>query len=190
MAWARRSESGPIAARKVDLRKPDRSLPDRGIRSSLERCSGWIRCISFETRCWWRAIAVGRRPELGLARVMVRAYLDGTVPFRKGEAAPRSCPVWDAVAARVQAVLVDSERWTGGKQRLTDATRPHLPKPETKTPSRRRKLTHYRSTSRGSDHRADTYDEQRDGRHPGKEGFAGPVSVASASSSSECGLRR
>ena len=40
------------------------------------------------------------------------------------EAAPRPRPVWDAVAARVQAVLVDSVRWTGGKQRLT-ATRLH-----------------------------------------------------------------
>jgi transposase len=41
---------------------------------------------------------------------------------RKAEAGPRSRPVWDAVAARVQALLADSVRWTGGKQRLT-ATR-------------------------------------------------------------------
>jgi hypothetical protein len=36
---------------------------------------------------------------------------------RHGEA-PRPRPVWDAVAERVQAVLTDSVRWTGGKQRL------------------------------------------------------------------------
>jgi hypothetical protein len=32
--------------------------------------------------------------------------------------------VWDAVAGRVQALLTESVRWTGGKQRLT-ATRLH-----------------------------------------------------------------
>ena len=62
--------------------------------------------------------------ELGLARVTVRKYLDQAVPLRIVEAAPRPRPVWDAVAERVQAVLVDSVRWTGGKQRLT-ATRLH-----------------------------------------------------------------
>src|ERR1700688_2037525 len=62
--------------------------------------------------------------ELGLARVTVRKYLDETVPLRKEEAAPRPRPVWDAVDERVEAVLVDSVRWRGGKQRLT-ATRLH-----------------------------------------------------------------
>ena len=62
--------------------------------------------------------------ELGLARVTVRKYLDQAVPLRTVEAASRPRPVWDAVAARVQSVLVDSVRWTGGKQRLT-ATRLH-----------------------------------------------------------------
>ena len=62
--------------------------------------------------------------ELGLARVTVRKYLEQAVPLRKLEAAPRPRPVWDAVAERVQAVLADSVRWTGGKQRLT-ATRLH-----------------------------------------------------------------
>ena len=38
--------------------------------------------------------------------------------------AARSRPVWDAVAERVQALLAESVRWTGGKQRLT-ATRLH-----------------------------------------------------------------
>ena len=61
--------------------------------------------------------------ELGLARVTVRRYLEQAVPGRKAEAR-RPRPVWEAVAERVQAVLTDSVRWTGGKQRLT-ATRLH-----------------------------------------------------------------
>src|SRR5712691_6634594 len=62
--------------------------------------------------------------ELGLARVTVRKYLAEAAPLRKVEAAPRPRPVWDTVAERVQAVLIDSVRWTAGKQRLT-ATRLH-----------------------------------------------------------------
>ena len=62
--------------------------------------------------------------ELGLARVTVRKYLDEAAPGRKADAAPRPRPVWDAVGARLQAVLAESVRWTGGKQRLT-ATRLH-----------------------------------------------------------------
>ncbi len=61
--------------------------------------------------------------ELGLARVTVRKYLDQAAPVRT-EAAPRPRPVWDEVAARVQALLAESAQWTGGKQRLT-ATRLH-----------------------------------------------------------------
>ena len=59
--------------------------------------------------------------ELGLARVTVRKYVDQAVPTRKSEAKPRPRPVWDAVAERVQALLAESVRWTGGKQRLTPA---------------------------------------------------------------------
>ena len=62
--------------------------------------------------------------ELGLARVTVRKYLDQAAPGRTATAAPRSRPVWDAVGPRVQALLVQSAQWTGGKQRLT-ATRLH-----------------------------------------------------------------
>src|SRR5712691_12927192 len=62
--------------------------------------------------------------ELGLARVTVRKYVEQAAPTRKLEAAPRPRPVWDAVDARVQALLAESVRWTGGKQRLT-ATRLH-----------------------------------------------------------------
>jgi transposase len=60
--------------------------------------------------------------ELGLARVTVRKYLEQAAPIRRAEARPR--PVWDAVAERVQTLLRESVRWTGGKQRLT-ATRLH-----------------------------------------------------------------
>ena len=62
--------------------------------------------------------------ELGLSRMTVGKYLGQAAPARKTEAGPRPRPVWDAVAGRVQAVLAESVRWTGGKQRLT-ATRLH-----------------------------------------------------------------
>jgi transposase len=62
--------------------------------------------------------------ELGLVRVTVRKYVDQAAPTRKLEVTPRPRPVWDAVADRVQALLAESVRWTGGKQRLT-ATRLH-----------------------------------------------------------------
>jgi len=62
--------------------------------------------------------------ELGLARVTVRKYVDQAAPTRKLEGVPRPRPVWDAVAERVQTLLAESVRWTGGKQRLT-ATRLH-----------------------------------------------------------------
>jgi predicted transcriptional regulator len=62
--------------------------------------------------------------ELGLSRTTVGKYMGQAAPARKAEAASRPRPVWDAIAERVQAVLADSVRWTGGKQRLT-ATRLH-----------------------------------------------------------------
>ena len=62
--------------------------------------------------------------ELGLARVTVRKYLDEAAPARKAEGVVRPRPVWDAVAPRVEALLAESVRWTGGKQRST-ATRLH-----------------------------------------------------------------
>jgi transposase len=61
--------------------------------------------------------------ELGLARVTVRKYLDQVAPVRRAEGARRR-PVWDAVSARVEGLLAESVRWTGGKQRVT-ATRLH-----------------------------------------------------------------
>lgn len=61
--------------------------------------------------------------ELGIARETVRKYLTESIPIRK-ETQPRARPVWDAVRARVEQLLAESTRWTGGKQRLT-ATRLH-----------------------------------------------------------------
>ena len=55
---------------------------------------------------------------------------DGAEVRRRGDAdggrnrRPRARPVWAAVQARVETLLVESARWTGGKQRLT-ATRLH-----------------------------------------------------------------
>jgi transposase len=62
--------------------------------------------------------------ELRLARVTVRKYLDQAAPVRAPEPVARLRPVWDGVAPRVEALLAESVRWTGGKQRLT-ATRLH-----------------------------------------------------------------
>lgn len=61
--------------------------------------------------------------ELGIARETVRKYLAESIPLRK-ETQPRARPVWAAVRARVDALLAESPRWTGGKQQLT-ATRLH-----------------------------------------------------------------
>src|SRR5438552_13224184 len=62
--------------------------------------------------------------ELGLARVTVRKYVDQAAPTRKLESGRRPRPVWDAVAARVDALRPESARWTAGKQQRT-ATRLH-----------------------------------------------------------------
>jgi transposase len=61
--------------------------------------------------------------ELGLSRLTVRKYVAEAVPVRKAPA-PRARPVWGQVGPRVEALLAESGRWTGGKQQLT-ATRLH-----------------------------------------------------------------
>lgn len=61
--------------------------------------------------------------EMGIARNTVRKYLEQAEP-RRVESAPRGRPVWEKVRARIEALLAESPRWTGGKQRLT-ATRLH-----------------------------------------------------------------
>jgi transposase len=60
--------------------------------------------------------------ELGLSRNTVKRYLHGAEPGY--DASGRATPVLDAVRGRLEALLEDSPRWTGGKQRLT-ATQLH-----------------------------------------------------------------
>lgn len=61
--------------------------------------------------------------EMGIARNTVKKYLEQAAPIRV-EKEPRARPVWEKVRARVETLLAESPRWTGGKQRLT-ATRLH-----------------------------------------------------------------
>jgi transposase len=61
--------------------------------------------------------------ELGISRVTVRKYLTQAVPVAY-DTSGRGRPIWDRLAPRVEALLAESARWTGGKQRLT-ATRLH-----------------------------------------------------------------
>jgi transposase len=61
--------------------------------------------------------------EMGIARNTVKRYLERAAPVRE-EPAPRARPVWERVRSRLEAVLTESPKWTGGKQRLT-ATRLH-----------------------------------------------------------------
>ena len=81
--------------------------------------------MSFDTKCWWRGGRSGRSPASWgwrgspSASTWIRRF-----PRGNWRPAPRPRPVWDAVAERVQALLAESVRWTGGKQRLT-ATRLH-----------------------------------------------------------------
>jgi len=58
--------------------------------------------------------------EMDLSRNTVRRYLALAEPVRV-EAAPRPKPVLEQVGPRLEALLGDSPRWTGGKQRLTAA---------------------------------------------------------------------
>ena len=58
--------------------------------------------------------------ELGVSRNTVRRYLDGA-PVATRVAAPRSRPISGVVRARIEELLGDAPRWTGGKQRLTAA---------------------------------------------------------------------
>jgi transposase len=61
--------------------------------------------------------------EMGVSRNTIRRYLDLPVPvYGPRQAQPR--PVMELVGPRIEALLADSPRWTGGKQRLT-ASRLH-----------------------------------------------------------------
>lgn len=56
--------------------------------------------------------------EMGVSRVTVKRYVGGAPPGVRAET-PRPKPVTDAVRSRVEEILGDAPRWTGGKQRLT-----------------------------------------------------------------------
>ena len=60
--------------------------------------------------------------ELGISRNTVRRYVEGAEPSRRPVTRP--APVLEAVRPRIEALLGESPRWTGGKQRLT-ATQLH-----------------------------------------------------------------
>ena len=61
--------------------------------------------------------------EMGISRNTVRRYLDQAEPSY-GPREVQSRPVMDRVGPGIEALLAESPRWTGGKQRLT-ATRLH-----------------------------------------------------------------
>ena len=61
--------------------------------------------------------------EMGVSRNTVKRYLSQAAPTRV-ERGPRGRPVWEKARVRLEALLAESPRWTGGKQRLT-ATRLH-----------------------------------------------------------------
>jgi transposase len=61
--------------------------------------------------------------EMRISRNTVKRYLDQPAPARV-ELLPRARPVAEKIGPRIEALLAESPRWTGGKQRLT-ATRLH-----------------------------------------------------------------
>jgi transposase len=58
--------------------------------------------------------------ELGVSRNTVRRYVEGATPCVRTPV-PRAQPVKERVRPRVEQLLADAPRWTGGKQRLTAA---------------------------------------------------------------------
>jgi transposase len=58
--------------------------------------------------------------EMGVSRNTVRRYLAVAEPVRV-EPGPRRQPVSEKVVPRIEEILAESPRWTGGKQRLTAA---------------------------------------------------------------------
>src|SRR2546426_9179386 len=61
--------------------------------------------------------------ELRLSRNTVRRYVEGAEPGGRKPTARRR-PTLEVVGPRIEALLAESPRWTGGKQRLT-ASRLH-----------------------------------------------------------------
>jgi transposase len=61
--------------------------------------------------------------ELGISRNTVKRYVEGAEPGRRKQL-ERPRPAFEAVRGRLEALLTESPRWTGGKQQLT-ATQLH-----------------------------------------------------------------
>lgn len=59
--------------------------------------------------------------EMGISRNTVRRYVEGVTPGERVPAAKRMLPEFERVRGRIDAILADAPRWTGGKQRLTAA---------------------------------------------------------------------
>jgi len=59
--------------------------------------------------------------EMGVSRNTIRRYVTEDVELGIRKPTERMRPVYDAVRERLEAVLADAPRWTGGKQRLTAA---------------------------------------------------------------------
>jgi len=58
--------------------------------------------------------------EFSVSRNTVRRYVEGAQPIARAPAA-RSSPVKQRLWPRVEQILIDAPKWTGGKQRLTAA---------------------------------------------------------------------
>ena len=56
--------------------------------------------------------------DLGVSRNTVRRYVDGAQPGVRASVG-RTCPVKEALWPRVEQMLTEAPKWTGGKQRLT-----------------------------------------------------------------------
>ena len=99
------------------------SLPDRGIRGSLEDAQDGSSACGAAQSAGGRAIAAGGGPGAGIGAGHRPEVRRADRAVAEGEA-PRARPVWDVVGPRVEALLAESAQWTGGKQQLT-ATRLH-----------------------------------------------------------------
>lgn len=114
--WARRPESDPPEGLNG-------GLPKRRASGPLGGCSGWTSLCDSPPGAGGGPFTAASGENVRDFALTVRKYVREAAPSRK-ETAPRPRPVWDAVAARVEALLADSATWTGGKQQLT-ATRLH-----------------------------------------------------------------
>ena len=81
--------------------------------------------MSFDTKCWWRGGRSGRwRGSWGWRGSRSGSTWTQAVPRRKEAGPRRAAGLGRGRRPRMQALLAESVRWTGGKQRLT-ATRLH-----------------------------------------------------------------